>query len=1721
MKTDYRPTWAFSIAFWVLVGVPFHGAPAAAATGSGPVPHALPLSVAAIGEGQIARPGELDRFRLEVQTGQRLLFDALNDNGGMIMARLESPSGRIPFEVLASTDGWPVYATETGTYTLSLYGVNGATGDYRFRILDLAAVEEMDLHAPVTGRLNPGSQTQAYQFHGTAGQRMRFDSLAASAAAAEWSLLAPFDLILLSSDIGSDLGEITLPATGTYWILVQGLTSNTQSLDYQAQAMLITEPSGVPARFGTIHIGAIEHGETNTFHYTAPAGTTVFFDSLGGQSSWLIADLFGPDGALVSWTWARDDSRPVTLPLSGSYTLELRPYAASFPVESYAFRLLDLNSSAVPLEIGVVAEGFLELATATDVYQFEGLPGQRFYLDFIETLPFAVQVELVAPSGQTIPGPWWGSAMGEGLFTLTEPGRHLLFVRNNRPWPVEYRLRILDLDEAPTVMLGFDTPVHGVLERGFQTDLFRFDGWAGQRLFFDSQTSVSDAAWIVYTPDSYAWLVRNLADDFEMILPVTGTYALAVVSHVEHPVLYAFELVTAQTTSQPLLLGPLTETTLGSRGEQLRFNFHGSVGQRLYFDGLGGDFPELYSGLLAPDGWFLFQQPYVDADYGPFTLALDGTYTLVIGGNTGELGSVRFRLIDLDQPPVMQLALEQTVSGTLDPGSATDLYLLDGETDQRLVIQSLDRSSPADWTLYVPENYPYAAGALRNNAMVDVSWPGTRVLAITSSSTEPVAYGFVVRRPPTTTTSISLGTLIEGMLTEPGIEHRYTFAGEAGMLLYFDAQGLDPIPLRLKLLDPENVIAFSHDTALDGGPTRLFTSGTYTLIITGFDHEIAPYRFRLLDMDASVELATELDGELSPPNATEIFRFEGQAGQRVLLEQLAEGDGGATWRLLTPSVQVLQQAVINEPLPECFLREDGTHYLVIEGFSTGTEPIKYRIRRSVSDPAGVASGFGVVHSGTIAFAETHVFDYVAPAGLLVYFDSMGSGLLLEIQFRSAAGTVVFEGSATPDYGPWRLPDSGPYTLAIRGQHPAATGDYRFRLLDLAVDSTPIDMGVTIDASITETFGTRIFRFDGSVGQVFYYDPLTTSGPFNHRLVGLTPGGGILIHQSAFYDHGPELLPLPGTYYLLLHNDQGEEPVDLSFRLLDTVAPPAVPLAVGELRSGTLDPGGSTHIYRIPIDGQSRLFFSGSSSVPEVWWSLHTSKLSWISGGSLPDEVEFALPAHAESLLLFVRGTQPEPVPYTVELMEVITTSSDLKFGEVTSGNLSRGGAEHRFTFTASSGQTIYYDALEADFDPVHVKLISPSGQWLASGNADHDFGPILLLETGMYTLLLESMTLEQIDFRFRLLDGATQPALALDTPIANTLEAGYAAHMYRLESVAGLSLFFQSLDTPPVTGSWDFRSPEGGQLAAGNLNHYMVARLTSQAAHWLIISSESSAEIPYSFQVIPGNNPPLLDPIDDRTIYEEIALEFTVTASDPQSPNDVLTFTLDPGAPDGATIDPVTGIFRWTPSENQGPGKHSITVRVTDDGIPMLTDARTFLIQVREVNRPPELGPLADLTIHAGAAVQLNIPVSDPDLPGNQLFIWLDEAPPSATLNALEGRFTWISSFADAGASFPVVVRVVDDGTPPLSVADGFTISVLDPLRIVTVAVTEGGVTLQWHGIAGSRYRLEHTAVLDAPDATVWVGLDEEILSPGGVTSAVDPSPDRDRQRYYRILGLP
>lgn len=91
------------------------------------------------------------------------------------------------------------------------------------------------------------------------------------------------------------------------------------------------------------------------------------------------------------------------------------------------------------------------------------------------------------------------------------------------------------------------------------------------------------------------------------------------------------------------------------------------------------------------------------------------------------------------------------------------------------------------------------------------------------------------------------------------------------------------------------------------------------------------------------------------------------------------------------------------------------------------------------------------------------------------------------------------------------------------------------------------------------------------------------------------------------------------------------------------------------------------------------------------------------------------------------------------------------------------------------------------------------------------------------------------------------------------------------------------------------------------------------------------------------NTPPTLDPIGNKVLYIGQTLSFTAHASDTDLPAQSLTFSLDAGAPVGATIGSGTGIFSWTPGNL---GSVNITVRVTDSGAPAASDSETINVEV-------------------------------------------------------------------------------------------------------------------------------------------------------------------------------
>ncbi len=259
---------------------------------------------------------------------------------------------------------------------------------------------------------------------------------------------------------------------------------------------------------------------------------------------------------------------------------------------------------------------------------------------------------------------------------------------------------------------------------------------------------------------------------------------------------------------------------------------------------------------------------------------------------------------------------------------------------------------------------------------------------------------------------------------------------------------------------------------------------------------------------------------------------------------------------------------------------------------------------------------------------------------------------------------------------------------------------------------------------------------------------------------------------------------------------------------------------------------------------------------------------------------------------------------------------------------------------------------------------------------------------------------------------------------------------------------------------------------------------TNQTATLTIINNTNSLP----------NSPPVLPMQADRTIDEMTTLIVTNTASDADVPANILTYRLV-SPPSGATND-ANGVIRWTPGEAQGPSTNTITTVVTDDGVPPLSATNSFTVIVREVNSRPALPMQADRTIDEMTTMIVTNTASDADVPANVLTYRL-VSPPSGVTNDANGVIRWTPGEAQGPSTNTITTVVTDDGSPPLSATNSFTVIVKE----VNSAPMLSPISDQ---LAFAGFQL--TITNSASDMDFPINILTFSLAPGApATAAIDP----------------
>jgi VCBS repeat-containing protein len=250
------------------------------------------------------------------------------------------------------------------------------------------------------------------------------------------------------------------------------------------------------------------------------------------------------------------------------------------------------------------------------------------------------------------------------------------------------------------------------------------------------------------------------------------------------------------------------------------------------------------------------------------------------------------------------------------------------------------------------------------------------------------------------------------------------------------------------------------------------------------------------------------------------------------------------------------------------------------------------------------------------------------------------------------------------------------------------------------------------------------------------------------------------------------------------------------------------------------------------------------------------------------------------------------------------------------------------------------------------------------------------------------------------------------------------------------TLTFSLIDAPagasinPSNGAFSWTPTE----AQGNNSTYNFAVRVSDGV--------VNTDLPIKLTALEVNSSPILPEIAAQTIDELKPLSLTANGSDTDIPVNTLTYLLGEGAPSGMTIDSKIGAISWTPTEAQGAGDYSATIRVTDNGSPNLSVTRTFKVHVNEVNLAPELPAVDNKSVDEETSLTFAVRAADADLPSNNLTFSLKNAPSGATINPTTGAFSWIPNEAQGTGDYLITIAVNDNGSPNLSATRTFSIHV-------------------------------------------------------------------------------
>ncbi|WP_282144205.1 PKD domain-containing protein [Cellulophaga baltica] len=338
---------------------------------------------------------------------------------------------------------------------------------------------------------------------------------------------------------------------------------------------------------------------------------------------------------------------------------------------------------------------------------------------------------------------------------------------------------------------------------------------------------------------------------------------------------------------------------------------------------------------------------------------------------------------------------------------------------------------------------------------------------------------------------------------------------------------------------------------------------------------------------------------------------------------------------------------------------------------------------------------------------------------------------------------------------------------------------------------------------------------------------------------------------------------------------------------------------------------------------------------------------------------------------------------------------------------------------------------------------SPSG-------ASETLNEFVSITPGTYTLTYVSTELGQTTLAFLLIDSNGQELLqTVSFEVVDELSTEKEITSFIVNGVEGTIVGTDITIELPEETDLTTLSPVIIHTGASISPESETSQDFTNAVIYTVTAQDQTIQT-YTVNVtVPSENqaPTAIASSDVTSGAPSLAVQFTGdTSSDPDT-GDTLTYAWDFG--DGSTATTANPSHTFTTA-----GTYTVTLTITDDGTPVLTNTDTITIIVTDANQAPTAVATSDVTSGAPSLVVqfTGDTSSDPDTGDTLTYAWdFGDGTTATTANPSH-------TFTTAG-TYDVTLTVTDDGTPALSSSEvTLTITVNAPANQAPTAVATSDI---------------------------------------------------------------